>query len=52
MKSVGGRDCKEGLEEGVHVLLKPLELLPPIFMGEDLARQHMQCFHCTTEGAS
>lgn len=50
MKSVGGRDCKEGLEEGFPVLLKPLELFPPVFMGEDLARQHTWCFHCTAEG--
>lgn len=52
MKSVGGRHCEEGLEEGLQVLLKPLELLAPTFMGEDLARQHTWCFHCTTEGAS
>lgn len=52
MKSVGGRHCEEGLEEGLQVLLKPLEVLAPTFMGEDLARQHTWCFHCTTEGAS
>lgn len=45
MKSVGGRDCKEDLEEVLQVLLRPLELLPPIFMGEDFAWQHMWCFH-------
>lgn len=51
-KSVGGKDYKEGLEEGLQLLLKALKLLPPMFMGADLTRQHTWCFPCTTGGES